>query len=67
MEAAKEAVSLPSDFTESAEEAAESVVFVVEGVLGGFLKMALPVLLLGLAVGVSVRLFRVPVERLGGL
>lgn len=58
---------LPSDFTQSAEEAAESAVFVVEGILGGFVKMALPVLLLGLAVGISVRLFRVPVERLGGL
>ena len=58
---------MPSDFTESAEEAAENAMFIVEGVLGGFLKMALPVLLLGLAIGVSVRLFRVPVERLGGL
>jgi hypothetical protein len=67
VEAAKEAVSLPSDFTESAEEAAENAVFVVEGVLGGFLKMAVPVVLLGFAVGLSIRLFRVPVERLGGL
>ena len=64
---AKEAVPLPSDFTESAEEAAETAVFSVEGVLGGFVKMALPVLLLGLAVGISIRLFRIPVQRLGGL
>ena len=64
---AKEAVHLPSDFTESAEEAAENAVFIVEGVLGGFVKMALPVLLLGLAVGISIRLFRIPVQRLGGV
>lgn len=62
----KEGLLLPNNFTESAEEAAENAVFVVEGVLGGFLKMAVPVLLLGLAVGLSIRLFRVPVERLGG-
>jgi len=29
--------------------------------------MAVPVVLLGFAVGLSIRLFRVPVERLGGL
>jgi len=59
--------SLPSNFTESAEEAAENAVFIMEGVVVGFLKMAVPVLFLGLAIGVSVRLFRIPVERLGGL
>ena len=58
---------LPNNFTESAEEAAENATFVIEGVAVGFLKMLIPVLFLGVAVGLSVRLFRAPLERLGGL
>jgi hypothetical protein len=51
------------DYTKSAINSAPMV---VQGITSGFILMALPMLLLGTVVGISLLALRVPVRALGG-
>jgi len=54
-----------SDLTDNAKRAADTSIMVAEGVASGFLLMAVPLLLIGVAVGVGMLLLRRPIEALG--
>jgi hypothetical protein len=51
------------DYTKSAINSAPMI---VQGITSGFILMALPMLLLGTVVGISLLALRVPVRALGG-
>ena len=51
------------DYTKSAVNSAPMV---VEGIMSGFVLMALPMLLLGTVVGISLLAIKVPMRALGG-
>ena len=51
------------DYTKSAVNTAPMV---VEGIMSGFVLMALPMLLLGTVVGISLLAIKVPMRALGG-
>ena len=51
------------DYTKSAVNTAPMV---VEGIMSGFILMALPMLLLGTVVGISLLALKAPVRALGG-
>ena len=53
------------ELSEGVEDAATAATPVFTGVLKGFTAMALPVLLIGLAVALSGLLLRAPAKRLG--
>jgi len=53
-----------SEFTDKAENTAEKAVAITEGVATGLLVMAVPLLLLSLAVGLSVLLIKAPYRRI---
>tara|TARA_R110000824_G_scaffold129597_1_gene291111 strand:+ start:11150 stop:11323 length:174 start_codon:yes stop_codon:yes gene_type:complete len=56
-----------SDLEDNAKRAANSSMMVAEGVLSGFILMAVPLLFVGVAVGLGILLLRKPIEAIGGV
>ena len=55
-----------NDLKENAKAAADTSIMVAEGVFSGLLLMAVPLLLIGTAVGVGMLLLKKPIQAIGG-